>query len=203
MTSLKTIFATALITCLVGGLAHAQSDTTTLFKHKAWTVDHTYHSNTGRQVCSAFTYNKNNQHEDLVELYMRDDDMARLMIITSRRLWDKAFYDDLILKVDDFTWTFHNADFHVNRNNLRRVLFTFAPEAEVSTFLSQIYNGRVIDLMDSRGTRTLVSWSLAGSAAALMKLNECVQRIGASNSLQSSSGYGASPNATNSGYGSN
>ncbi len=193
------ILAAALVLGQLPGMGHAEADITPLFEHKAWQVTHQYQPETGAQLCAADTYN--DQPGDLLQVGLRQDRSVAMTIITHRPLWGHAFRDDLILEIDYDTWTLYEADFDVIKG-LSRVRFQFKPGADLGRFITQLYDGRAIALKDSRGERNLITWSLAGSAAALLKWSECGDRIRTVGG-GTSSGYGAERKSVHSGYGLN
>lgn len=184
----------------VPSAGHADADITPLFEHKAWRVTHQYTPDTGVQFCAADTYN--DRHGDLLQIGLHQDGSVAMSIITQRPLWNRAFNDDLLLDIDYDTWTLYSAKFDVIKG-FSRVRFQFEPGAELGTFITQLFDGSAIALKDSRGDRSLITWSLAGSAAALLKWSECGDRIRTTRRGTVSSGYGKRPNTVNSGYGLN
>ncbi len=189
---------------LIAGLcapSTALADSTRLLSHKAWQVHHFYSAETGRQVCTAETYNTANQ--DMLMIGLRENGSVGMSITTRRPLWSHKFQDDLVLDVDFERWTLTNANFDTVKG-ASRVRFDFEPGPQLGRFITHLYDGRAIALKAPDGTRTLISWSLAGSAAALMKWGECGDRISTRARGGAGSGYGASRSgygASRSGYG--
>ena len=181
--------------------ASAQSDRVTLFQHKAWTVSHELSPDTGRQLCTAETFTRDNR--DLFMLRLYSNGAVEIALVSNTSLWNSAFEDDLLLDIDYSKWNMNNARFDVTKSGYARVRFEFANHDTAVDFLAQLYDGSAVALKDARGDRSLITWSLAGSAAALLKLGDCGKMVRGSAESGYGSGYGSGhgSGANTSGYG--
>ncbi|WP_295315260.1 hypothetical protein [Roseobacter sp.] len=161
------------------GEAGAQSaiEETVLLKHKSWMVEHEYFTSTGSQGCSAATANRLG---DMFEIHSTAEGTVTLYLWMGADFkdWSGSFTDDMILHIDYKTWTLNDAGFKTD-GQMRWVRFAFPPGDSFTRFLKDIYAGSAVALKTPSGTKTISTWSLAGSAAALLKLAECTDRISA------------------------
>ncbi len=193
MSTFKLSILAALVLLFQCGTALA-NDRTLLLKHKAWDVEHVFGTKTGTQWCQAGSFSAKG---DMISLAIKQNGDVMMVVTLSKRFWSNDFEDDLILHIDYAPWTLNNASFS-GRDGFSNVMFTFPTGPKFIEFLEDIYAGSAIAMKDANGDRSLATWSLAGSAAALLKLIECGERIGAIGSKNNGSGYGTS---NSSGYG--
>jgi hypothetical protein len=194
---MKSTFFVAAFLAAVNIASHANAlsgiEETLLLKHKSWIVEHEYYTNSGSQGCSATT---NNRHNDQFEINSASDGSVTLYLWMGSDFegWSGTFTDDMILHIDYKEWTLNDANFKTD-GRFRWVRFGFPPGDKFASFLEDIYAGSAVALKTPSGNKTIATWSLAGSAAALLKLAECTDMIGGANDT-----YGGNRDAYGSSY---
>lgn len=161
----------------------ADAEAYQLLKHKAWEVT-LQETNNQELYCQARVRNRKG---DSLHLVGYPDQPLRLFVFLIDNEWDRSFQADAEFDIDYTPWTLNNTEFNNGRADF--VEFTFPSGSSTSDFLDQLYQGTAIALKSPQRSRTIASFSLAGSAAALVKLSECWTRLPTG---QSGDVYGAS-----------
>ena len=161
----------------------ADAEAYQLLKHKAWEVN-LQESNNQELYCEARVRNGSG---DSLHLVGYPDQPLRLFIFLLGNEWNRDFEGDAELDIDYTPWTLNNTEFRNGKADF--VKFTFPSGSSTMDFLDELYQGTAIALKSPQRSRTIASFSLAGSAAALVKLSECWTRLPTG---QSGDVYGAS-----------
>ena len=155
---------------LASGAAYAQ-ERSPLLQHKSWEVDLAVDSETGYRSCRA---SKVAHSGDVLRLETDEDGTEFLIIALSDAHWPEDFIGDLKLDIDDEEWTLEGADFYMwPSDGISLVLFDFPEGTAFQEFMNDLTGGSSVSLMDEPRHRSLFTWSLEGSSAALSKLEDC------------------------------
>lgn len=170
----------------------ALSETYPYFEHKAWTVTVGTHDD-GDLYCACSTSNKQGEKFSIVY----DGDRTAIFFFVDSRHWNGSFRDDAKIDIDYEQWTVTDADFReTDAPDINAVLFHPNDIHNFGSFFDYLVEGNAIALKNKRGDQSLATWSLAGSAATLIKLSECGEKMKGGSYSPGYGGY------TNSGYGS-
>lgn len=161
------IFTAAALALICGASGLAAADTTVLFQHRDWRVQHEYFDSTGVQAC---TGNTANRHRDSFDVVAWENGAVTLLFYMAPDFdtWRGEFVADARVDIDYNRWSLYDAQFKPYS-----ISFTFSSGNQTVKFLKQLYKGSAVALKSADGRRTLAVWSLKGSAAALLKLTEC------------------------------
>jgi hypothetical protein len=146
-------------------------DTSVLFQHKDWRVQHEFYPGTDVQACAA---NTRNRHGDTFDLTIWEDGGITLFFIMAADFesWEGEFAADAVVDIDYDRWTLNDADF-----SPYQIRFSFEKGPKTVDFLTDLYRGAAVALKSPDGSRSIATWSLRGSAAALLNLTECSEMI--------------------------
>lgn len=142
-----------------------------LLTHKAWIVE-LRDFDQGDLYCVAETRNRYGETFSLATY----SSGTKLFFFLGPNHWKHDFNDDLQVDIDYSEWTLNRAQFYT-KGQTNYVVFEFSSSDKFLTFLEQVYDGSAIAMKSPDRSRTIAVWSLAGSAAALLKLNECRDRV--------------------------
>lgn len=173
------------LTFLLGLSLPAQAqDSHVLLTHKAWTVTLQI-SEDGDMYCQAETINRRGDSFTITA----QPNAIMLFLFLAGNHWNGAFTDDLQLDIDYKPWTLYDAEF-IDDGVFDWVVFTFPGGEEFKRFIDNLFEGNAVALKNPARSHSLATWSLAGSAASLMKLGECLSRLDAAPAT--GAGYGSS-----------
>ena len=98
-----------------------------------------------------------------------------MFVFLTRSQWSRTFEGNAEFDIDYTEWTLENADFRDAESDF--IKFTFGSDDSTVDFLEDLHNGTAIALKTPKRSRSLATFSLAGSAAAIAKLSECWSRV--------------------------
>jgi hypothetical protein len=161
----KAIVLSAALAAAVPASA-AQFDTTRLFSHGAWQVEHVYDTSDGQTWCSAETSNGAGQ---LFSMTAYDNGGVSVIIMDGR--W-QASARPIRFRIDiDYSqWTIDGKADGIAAS------VSLSDDADAEQFIGELAQGTAVAVYNEGGTR-LAAFSLNGSGAALGALADCWSRI--------------------------
>ncbi|MDC0738524.1 hypothetical protein N6L24_09550 [Cognatishimia sp. SS12] len=156
-----------LVASFIAGSAGAERyDSDVLLRHKSWSVELTYDNDDSDFWCEASTKNKSAQTFSIVAYQS-----GELAVIVFDHDWALTPRDlEFILDVDYSRWVINGTGDGI------AVSVLMQPGPKLGEFITDIAEGSAVALYN-RDERRLATFSLAGSKAALLKLNECWRAI--------------------------
>jgi hypothetical protein len=173
-TVMKKLLLSAALAVVMPAMAHAEKHR--LFSHKAWTVD-LVPMDSGEFWCDARTQNRNG---DVLSITASLSHVT-LWVFLRGEHWSRDFEADAKFDIDYTPWTLLNAQFVTGR--LDAIVFSFEGD-NLGSFLDDFYDGSAIALKSPNRSRTLATWSLAGSAASLLQLIDCRKALSHNDTYQ-------------------
>jgi hypothetical protein len=161
----KTIILSAALAVAVPAAA-AQFDTTRLFTHGAWQVEHTYDTSDGQVWCSAETSNGAGQVFSMTAY----DNGGVVVIVMDPRWSASARPVRFRIDIDYSQWTIDGKADGIAAS------VSFNADANAEQFITELAQGTTVAVYNEGGTR-LAAFSLNGSGAALGALADCWSRI--------------------------